>query len=135
MFFDGPTDRLRLHSRIDELERRLVSLEQTREPEELERRLVLLERVRESVQDDAVTTRDDDRRDASERRFGRRTTDRLHRTTSLENADAGREGARLVALEMLGAGHQPEQVATYLRETFGLDEAGAALAVAGPASG
>ena len=32
MFFDAPTDRLRLHSRIDELERRLVLLEQSNRP-------------------------------------------------------------------------------------------------------
>lgn len=132
MFFDAPADRTRLHFRIDELERRLALLEQPRESDDLERRLALLERPRESGPDQAATARDDDRRAASERRFGRRTTDRLHRTTNLEETDTGSEGARLVALEMLDAGHQPEQVTTYLRETFGLDEAHAALAVADP---
>ncbi len=43
-------------------------------------------------------------------------------------ADGGREGARLVALEMLSAGYRPEQVATYLRETFGFDDGEAVLA-------
>ena len=68
---------------------------------------------------------------ASERRFGRRTTDRLNRTSDLEEADAGREGARLVALETRRR-TPARQVATYLREPFALDEASAALAVAEP---
>ena len=129
MFFDAPADRAQLHARIDELERRLAVLEQPRDLVEVERRLALLEQPRP---DEAATNSDDDRREASERRFGRRTTDRLNRMTDLEETDAGREGARLVALEMLDAGHRPKQVATYLRETFALDEAAAALAVADP---
>lgn len=116
MFFDGLADRTALHARIDELERRLAVLE---------------DQSRRADPPDPPTVVEQDRRDPSERRFGRRTTDRLNRVTDLEEADAGREGARLVALEMLNAGHRPEQVATYLRETFNLDEADAALAVAG----
>jgi len=118
MFFDGPAERTGLHTRIDELERRLALLEG---------------QIRGPGPEAAASTPDEDRREASERRFGRRTTDRLVRMSKLEQADAGREGARLVALEMLEAGYRPEEVATYLRETFNFDTASAALAVAGPA--
>jgi len=129
MFFDAPADRAQLHARINEVERRLAALEEPRDLVELERRLALLEHP---GPDEAATKLDNDRREASERRFGRRETDRLNRMNDLSETDGGREGARLVALEMLDAGHTPEQVATYLRETFGLDEVAAALAVAEP---
>jgi hypothetical protein len=64
----------------------------------------------------------------SEQRFGRRATDRLVRSPGREADETGSEGARLVALEMLDAGHDPEQVAGYLRDTFklGPEEAAAA---------
>ena len=128
MFFDGPAERTGLHTRIDELERRLALLEgQIRGPGPEAAAST------PAGPEAAASTPDEDRREASERRFGRRTTDRLVRMSKLEQADAGREGGRLVALEMLEAGYRPEEVATYLRETFNFDTASAALAVAGPA--
>ena len=128
MFFDGPAERTGLHTRIDELERRLALLEgQIREPRPEAAAST------PAGPEAAASTPDEDRREASERRFGRRTTDRLVRMSKLEQADAGREGGRLVALEMLEAGYRPEEVAMYLRETFNFDTASAALAVAGPA--
>jgi hypothetical protein len=48
-----------------------------------------------------------------------------------EDPDTGLEGARLVALQLLSAGHGRQVVADYLRETFGFDEAGAVRAVEG----
>jgi hypothetical protein len=117
LFFDRREDLAPLHTRIDELERRLAILE---------------EQARESRSQARLASEGgEDRRDRSERRFGRRQTDRLHRVSNLEEVDPGREGARLVALEMLEAGHRPDDVSTYLRETFGLDEESAALAVSG----
>ena len=108
-----------LHLRIDELERRLAQLEeqvgQTRSAE---------------AEPSAMAPRD-----GAEILFGRRSTDPHIDVSQGEDSDAGREGARLVALEMLSAGYRPEQVATYLRETFGVDDPDAVLADAGPASG
>ncbi len=126
MFFDGAAERTGLHTRMDELERRLALLEgQIRGPGPEAAAST------PAGPEAAASTPDEDRREASERRFGRPTTDRLITKSTSEDPDAGREGARLVALDMLEAGHGPEQVATYLRETFNLDEAGAALAVRG----
>jgi len=127
VFFDGPADRTVLHARIDELERRLALVEeQAHESGPVEA---------VTQPDEAVAAPDDDRRDDGHLRFGRRTTDRQISMTKVEEADAGHEGARLVALEMLDAGYRPEQVATYLRETFNFDQADAVLAVDGPVSG
>jgi hypothetical protein len=116
MFFDGPAERNRVHARIDELERRLAALEQSRD---------------DADQDAPATDAEGDRRHPSEQRFGRRVTDQLVRSSPLDQGEPGSEGARLVAIDMLEAGYEPEQVASYLRETFHLDEEGAALAVTG----
>jgi hypothetical protein len=129
MFFDGPAERNRLHARIEELERRVAQVD------ELERRLRLLEQECDSEQDESAPAPDYDRRRAGTPRFGRRATDQLVRSPATDDGDAGREGARLVALEMLDAGYEPEQVRRYLRESFHVNAEDAARAVHGTPAG
>lgn len=117
--FSRDPERMMLHLRIDELERRLAQLE---------------EQMRQTRPDEPEGS-DDDVRDEGEISFGRRRSDPQIDISDGEDSGAGREGARLVALEMLSAGYRPEQVATYLRETFGVDDPHAVLADAAPASG
>ena len=50
-------------------------------------------------------------------------------------SDSEQEGARLVTLEMLSLGYTREQVATYLRRTFAIDDPETLLAEAGAAAG
>ncbi|MGI9081756.1 MAG: hypothetical protein ACR2FZ_05675 [Thermoleophilaceae bacterium] len=109
MFFKESAERTMLYARIDALERRLALLEE--------------EQVRETPPDEGTTVHD--RRDAGEMRFGRRGTDRRIIMSKEQEADAGREAARMVALEMLSAGYRPEQVTTYLHQTFGFGDADA----------
>ena len=119
MNFEGPAERTLLHLRIDELERRLAQLE---------------EQMRQTRPADPEPPASAPR-DGAEILFGRRSTDPQIDVSQGEDSDEGREGARLVALEMLSGGYRPEQVATYLRETFGVDDPDAVLVDAGPASG
>ena len=120
MFFEGPAEQTMLQLRIDELERRLAQLE---------------EQVRQTRSAEAQPPDASAPLDGAEILFGRRNTDPQIDVSHGEDSDEGREGARLVALEMLSAGYRPEQVATYLRETFGVDDADTARADAGPMSG
>ena len=129
MFFDGPAERNRLDARIEELERRVAQVD------ELERRLRLLEEERDSEQNETTSAPGHDRRHSGTRRFGRRATDQLVRSPATDDGEAGREGARLVALEMLDAGYEPEQVTRYLRESFHVNAEDAARAVNGTPAG
>jgi hypothetical protein len=118
--FEEPAGRALLHLRVDQLERRLAQLE---------------EQLRQARTEQAEAALPPDSRGGGQVPFGRRSTDPQIEVSEGQDSDAGREGARLVALEMLSAGYRPEQVATYLRDTFGVDDPDAVLAEAGPASG
>ena len=130
MFLERFADQTALLARIDELERRVAQLEQQpRESRPHEPATAPSAQGEPTALDEGPELPEDDRRDRSELRFGRRATDRFHRASRLDDGDAGREAARMVALEMLGAGHRPENVEVYLRETFDLDEESARLAL------
>jgi hypothetical protein len=58
-----------------------------------------------------------------------------HAAPDTEPAHDGLEGARLIALEMLSSGYGRDEVATYLRSTFGISDAEAVLNGAGVVSG
>jgi hypothetical protein len=150
MFFDGPAERNRinarideernrLHARIDDLERRVSVVDDLERRvarlEELDRRVAALEQTQDSRQEEGAPARGHDRRRSGTERFGRRTTDHLVRSPATDDGEAGREGARLVALEMLEAGYQPEQVTRYLSESFHVNAEDAARAVHGPPAG
>ena len=62
--------------------------------------------------------------------FGRRASDAA--LTAIDGPDGEREGARLVVLEMLSSGYTQEQIATYLRQTFGVDDPETLMADAVP---
>ena len=49
-----------------------------------------------------------------------------------DGGESEREGARLVVIEMLTAGYEPEQITTYLRQTFGVEDPEALIQAAGP---
>jgi uncharacterized small protein (DUF1192 family) len=118
VYSKGPAEQTMLHLRIDELERRLAQLEEQ------------IRQTRAEADPAPVAPRD-----GAEILFGRRSTDPQIDVSEGEGSDAGREGARLVALEMLSAGYRPEQIATYLRETFGVDDPDQVVADAGPMAG
>lgn len=109
-------DHVLLELRVEELESRLAALQQE------------MKDIRLQVAEGGKPAGDDAPTGVP---FGRRASDAAL-TAAIDGPDGEREGARLVVLEMLSSGYTQEQVATYLRQTFGVDDPETLMAPAVP---
>jgi hypothetical protein len=109
-----------LHMRIDELERRLARLEQ---------------QLGEASHGTAHATDETVGPSEPGEVAGADGGPRGGAPGPVEQPDEGLEGAKLVVLELLSSGYAREEVANYLRCTFGVADAEAVIAGAGVAPG
>lgn len=129
MIPNGTMEQCLLQVRVDELERRLARLE-----EQVTRRIP---ETSEAAGNGVVAeTGQDPGEEAPEiEAFSRAEIDAAGDASGIDDANEGLEGVRLVAIELLSAGYGRQEVANYLRSTFGVADSEAVLSPAEPAPG
>ena len=121
MISNDPVEQSLLHLRVSELERRLARLEEQLAAASPAGAEVTLEAAAPPPADVAQN--------------GHAVAEVELVSLERDELEEGHEGARMVAIELLSSGYKREEVATYLRSTFGIADVEAVLADAGPVPG
>lgn len=131
MILNGSVEQSLLHVRINELERRLARLEEHLTGSGTDTG----EETTDSISVHPVAANGNGPATTAAAAPSVEMNGPVQAARDTEPVDDGLEGARLVALEMLSSGYERDEVATYLRSTFGISDTEAVLNGAGLASG